>query len=81
MANDDDCDDNKNVCLAACVYKNQNNCDKLSKLITNCGKEANPEKSPKSSKRSRDENIMLILSRKSRNPGILQKFRPENPGI
>ena len=53
-----------NVCRAACIYKNQSNCDKFSKLITNCSKEANPEKSRKISKRSRDENIRLIPSRK-----------------
>ena len=33
-----DCDDNKNVCQAACVHKNQSNCDKFSRLITNCSK-------------------------------------------
>ena len=42
MNQDDDCDDNKDVCRAACVYKNQSNCDKFSKLITNCSKETNP---------------------------------------
>ena len=48
----------------AYTYKNQINWDKFSKLITNCSKEANPEKSRKISKRSRDENIGLIPSRK-----------------
>merc|ERR1719239_1265379 len=64
VANDDDCDDNKNVCRAACVHKNQSNCDKFSKLITNCSEAANPGKSRKTSKRSRDESIWLIPSRK-----------------
>ena len=60
----DDCDDDKNVCWAACVYKNQSNCEKFSKLMTNCSKEANPEKSRKIPKKSRDKNIRLIPSRK-----------------
>ena len=76
QANDDDCDDNKNVCWAACVYKNQSNCDKL---ITNCSREANPKKSRKISKRSGDENIGLILSRKI--PGFCKNPVPKIPGL
>ena len=59
-------------------YKRQSNCDKFSKLITNCTKEGDPQKFP-------IDPEMKILGwscpEKSRDPGILQKSYPKNPGI
>ena len=57
-------------------YKNQSHCEKFSKLITNGSKEANPEKSRKISKRSRDENIRLIPSLKIPGSRDFAKSRP-----